>query len=567
MNDRPQFEFKRPPRQKQLEALERSYDAEYFALLMEQRTGKSQVVLDTIAYWYHAGLADALLILAPNGVHRNWVTEEIPVALRDDTRYRTCLWKAGRAKTKAFQTEFEEFLAHDGLAVFSVNVEGIIHESTKTFIRRFLEKRRVFGIVDESLDISNNSSARTKVALKIARSCVGRRILDGTPVDATPLGLFSQFEFLKPGCLGYRNNTAFRTRFATWKMRDHGERNKRCASCAGACYVRPGMADLIRDTFVLPWSREEPRVKPPEGFVTCPRCAGQGVTGKFAFQELQSFQNLDELKTIVDRHSFRVLRSDCADLPPKIYEKRFFELSSAQQASYEELRETYATELRSEGSVTAAMVLTRYLRLQQVTSNFLPIDAEASICVKCSGNGCAYCGELGYVVANGGRPRAVVVDEKRNPRLEALLATIAPLPGKGIVWAKFRYDISTTVKALAEAGRRPVAYFGEVAQEARAKALVDFQRGDADVFVGNPRAGGRGLDLSAANWVVYYSLDWPLRWRRQSEDRAQSLAKTDSVLYVDLVAEGTIDEKVIQALREGKELSDLVTGDPRGSWI
>ena len=112
-----------------------------------------------------------------------------------------------------------------------------------------------------------------------------------------------------------------------------------------------------------------------------------------------------------------------------------------------------------------------------------------------------------------------------------------------------------------------VRYDGSVVGDAREAAKAAFQTGAARILIGNSRAGGRGIDLSAANWMYYYSHDWSLPRRLQSEDRAQSLKKRDSVLYLDCIALDSVDEKIIKALRAGKSLSDLVTGDPKGDWI
>jgi SNF2 family DNA or RNA helicase len=121
--------------------------------------------------------------------------------------------------------------------------------------------------------------------------------------------------------------------------------------------------------------------------------------------------------------------------------------------------------------------------------------------------------------------------------------------------------------ALTGAGLRVVRYDGSASAEAREDGKRAFQVGDVDVIVGNQRAGGRGIDLSAASWVMYYSHDWGLRYRLQSEDRAQSLRRTTSVLYLDVVMEGTVDEKILKALRDGKSLSDVVMGETSGEWL
>jgi N12 class adenine-specific DNA methylase len=82
-NDVQSYQFKTEPFAHQREALFRSMDAEYFGLLMEQRTGKSKVVLDNAAMLHRDGKINGLLIIAPNGVHRNWIADEIKIHLPD----------------------------------------------------------------------------------------------------------------------------------------------------------------------------------------------------------------------------------------------------------------------------------------------------------------------------------------------------------------------------------------------------------------------------------------------------------------------------------------------------
>jgi SNF2 family DNA or RNA helicase len=510
--------FKRQPREKQLEALRISADREYFALFMEQRTGKSQVALDTAAHAFRQGKISALLIIAPNGVHRNWVSDEIPAVLADDTRYRCVTWKSGRMETVARRTDLRELLVHDGLAVLAVNIDALLSTFTKKVINAFLARRPTMTIIDESLDISSPGAKRTKTALAIGRRSVVRRILDGTPVDATPLGLYSQTNFLFPGVLGCSTFAEFKTTFAEYEERT--------------------------------------------------------TRGGQVYAELKGFRNLDMLKERLDRFSFRVTRADCADLPPKVYEKWFFPLPVKHRKIYDQLRREFVIELEGAGTVDGQMILTRYLRLQQITSNFVKTQGEPVPCPFCApadrGTGfalgaddCEHCDGYGIVPASETLTRIDAAD----PRLAALDAVVAKLRGQGIIWAKFRSDYETLRAWALKGGETAVFYHGSIPPDDRADAVTAFQSGRARLFVGNPRAGGRGLDLSAANWVIYYSHDWPLRWRRQSEDRAQSLAKRDAVLYVDLIAEDTVDEKIITALRDGRNLSDLVTGDKPENWI
>ena len=83
-------------------------------------------------------------------------------------------------------------------------------------------------------------------------------------------------------------------------------------------------------------------------------------------------------------------------------------------------------------------------------------------------------------------------------------------------------------------------------------------------FIGNPKTGGYGLTLTSSHTVVYFSNDYSLEVRMQSEDRAHRIGQTNKVTYVDLMAEGTIDEKIVKALNNKIDLASQVMGeDPR----
>jgi len=520
--------FKRQPREHQLEALRRSADADAYGLLFEQRCGKSQPVLDTAAYAYRIGRINTLLIVAPNGVHRNWVTDEIPAALAEDVNPRAIIWRSGRMESKTMKAELRALFEHEGLAILSVNIDAILNDFCSRVMMTFLKKRRVMTVVDESLDISAPGAKRTKRAMVLGRHSVMRRILDGTPVDATPLGLYSQFNFLQHGALGFRTYTEFKAHYAEIVIKQRWDRTR-------------------------------------EDYVDYPDVIG--------------FKNLDELKQRIDAMSYRVTRDQCADLPPKVYEKIYFQLPKEVRRAYDELRTQFRTELQG-GAVSAPLVLTRYLRLQQLTSNIAVIEMEPKRCPVCAKNSsssnaeddvfdadpdCPVCD--GYGVVPGSDEQHPLVSDDRDARLNALGDALDRLRGQGIVWAKFRTDHAAIARMCVLRGINAVFYHGGIDADERFTALRRFQAGDAQLFVGNPRAGGRGLDLSGANFVIYYSQDWPLRWRRQSEDRAQSLVKRDAVLYLDLIAEDTIDEKIVAALRAGRNISDMITGDTAGDWI
>ena len=143
--------------------------------------------------------------------------------------------------------------------------------------------------------------------------------------------------------------------------------------------------------------------------------------------------------------------------------------------------------------------------------------------------------------------------------------------GKIIIWATWTYDIRKIAEVLSEQyGEESVAtYYGETPQDQRQEIVKQFQDPESNLrfFVGQPRTGGFGLTLTAAKTVIYYSNSYDLETRLQSEDRAHRIGQEENVLYVDLVAARTVDEKILQALRDKIEISSQVLGEKARDWL
>lgn len=503
---------KRPWMAHQRKGFELSVNQRNFALLMEMRTGKSQIIYDTIAYQYLRGMIDAALVVAwPAGVHRNWITDEAPQVIPDAVKWKGYVWDAPKAKQVGHKKRQQELLAFNGLAILAVNAESITSEIAKNYIRKFLAKRRVFLVADESTFMKTAGKKRsiTMHAFGNGANVVFKRILDGTPTGEGPLDLYSQFKFLDTNILGPPDYAAFKRYYSEWEDKFKAD---------GTSY---------------------------------PTMIG--------------YRNLDILNQRMARVSYRVLRSDCADLPPKMYVKRYVDLSAEQLRVYNDLRDQYRAELASGQTIKADMALTRYLRLQQVLGNRLPEINSAIVCGSCMGDGCEACDDEGIIETT---TPPIVIDPNNNPRLDALMHEARQLDGKkSIIWARFRIEVTEIIEQLRSIGRNPVRYDGMVSSADKALALKRFQDGDATDLVGSARAGGRGLRMSAADVMMYYSNDFALLARLQSEDRAETMDQTESTTIIDFVSPETIDETIVDALRRKKKIADIITGDKQGVWL
>ena len=251
--------------------------------------------------------------------------------------------------------------------------------------------------------------------------------------------------------------------------------------------------------------------------------------GTRTFPQVVGFRNLQELTDKLQPFSSRLTKKECLDLPDKIYSTRYVELSPEQERVYKEIVEVAVTEL-SGSVITITSVLTAIVKLQQVVCGHLK-DEE---------------GET-HDIANG--------------RMSALAEIIEEMSGKAIIWCNFVRDVELIRDYLAEKfGDDSMAlYYGPINDEDRANGIRRFQDdSECRFFVGTGATGGKGITLTAANTVIYYSNSYNLETRLQTEDRAHRIGQRNAVNYIDLIAKGTIDEKIVTALKNKTALASEV---------
>lgn len=487
--------FKTTPYAHQQQALERSRGASSFALFMDMGTGKSKVAIDTATDLFADGKIDAVVILAPNGVHRNWVVNEIPAHCPEEVNPRAAYYSASpkASERKAWDSLYTD---DSGLRFFCFNIESASNKKGQEAIRTLIFTLRVLLVLDESHRIKTPGAKRTKFLVNISRHAEYRRILTGTAITQSPLDFYAQLKFLDPTITGYTTFTAFRNHFAEVERRR--TRNNR------------------------------------RGY----------------YDHVVAYRNIDELERAVAPHCFRVTKEECLDLPEKVYEKVYVELTPVQNRLYRQMLEESVAVLSekiidlpaelkgapperlllfyADQKVSAQNALTRLLRLQQIVCGSVPNDD----------------GESTEIESN---------------RIKTLLETVEDIPGKTIIWARFRRDLSIISDELRSryGDTSVVEYHGGIDNSHRAEAVERFQNDPAArFFVSQQHSGGIGLTLTAATTVIYYSNDYSLEARLQSEDRCHRIGQTNKVTYIDLIASGSIDEEILTALNTKRRMAD-----------
>jgi SNF2 family DNA or RNA helicase len=258
-----------------------------------------------------------------------------------------------------------------------------------------------------------------------------------------------------------------------------------------------------------------------------------------SFKQIVGYRRLDELKEKLDRFAYRVKKEECLDLPDKLYVKREVDLTPEQLKYYNEMK-AFAMAQIDGGLVSTVNALTQLMRLHQIVCGHVKLDDGTVI-------------------------------ELPNKRMDELLSVVEETDGKLIIWANYRHDIEAIKMALSkEYGMNAVGmYYGDTEMDERKRVLEEFQNPESEMrfFVGNPSTGGYGLTLTAANTMVYYSNSFDLEKRLQSEDRAHRIGQTKNVTYIDLIAVGTVDEKIVKALRAKIDIATQVLGEEIKAWL
>ena len=255
------------------------------------------------------------------------------------------------------------------------------------------------------------------------------------------------------------------------------------------------------------------------------------------FTVIDGYINEEELRDKIAPYCFRVTKAECLDLPPKIWEREVVELTPEQKRIYSELK-AHATAELAEGHITATRVITRMIRLHQL------------VC--------------GYAVDEEGNMREV-----KHNRLEQLMEILSDYKNKVVIWANYIYSINQIVERITkDYSPEAVARFDGTNSDTRNNEETRWKSDPKCRFmIATQQSGGLGNNWIEANLVIYYSNNYNLELRMQSEDRSHRGGQTKSVTYIDLVCPGTVDETIIGALRDKIDLDTVITGDNYRQWL
>lgn len=362
----------------------------------------------------------------------------------------------------------QEILKHAAPEMLSkVTICGIESLSSSVRVNAYLinlvRNARTYLVVDESLLVKNPRAYRTENILRIAGCCDYRLILNGTPVSKNEADLFSQFYLLDWRILGYQSYWSFAANHLEYDPRN------------------------------------------PKRVIRC--------------------LNKEHLARKIAPYTYQVKKADCLDLPKKIWQRRYFDLTEDQANHYNEAAD----------HLLFALEETKPETIYRLFSGL-----QAVIC----GGRVRFAKKAGYEHT---LTSPFFADPLDDPRFQCLLQELPE--EKSIVFCSYAKDVRNIANHLNQTrgAETAVMFDGSVTQRKRFEAIEQF-RDKSSYLIANRNCAGYSLNLQFCHNIVYYSNTWDLATRLQSEDRVHRIGQEEPIAILDICAENTLDERILDCL-------------------
>lgn len=524
-----------------------------FALFDEMGAGKTLQTIVGAQLLHEAGVIDHVIVVAPAAVRSVWFDPDLGELRKHlwDSLKDVYIEQYHAGKRRAWSLGKP---TGRGLKFIVTNYEFI--RAAKR-LEPLLERAntRTLLVCDESSAIKNAKAEQTKAVLLLRRQCGRVLLLNGTPIANNPLDMYAQGLVMDPRILECKSYFHFRAKYA--------------------------------------------------------------VMGGFQQRQVIAWQNLEDMQRRFRPYVLRRLKTDCLDLPPKLDPVSLtVPLTPETWHKYREMRDEMVAWLAHDKVAVASQAVVKGMRLAQLASGFLGgiQQVEASLAEMMRPDGVEDEEDRPSFI-----PRVHSTDHFNTTRWTQRVMTMEPtdpkdkivyLPPEDIgrekldffldwvaarleddpnlkllAWCRFRPELARTVEALKE--RFPQVHVGAIwggqtqdryktiageqvlikeGERGRALRLLDPRTTPTGpvIVVGTPSTGSMGLNLTAANVVIYLSNDFSLKTRLQSEDRVHRPGQTRGVSYFDLVATGpagqkTIDHLIIKALHDKEDVATWTT--------
>lgn len=509
----------------QAAALERYEGEAVIPLFFDPGLGKTYTSIAIADRKFFNGDIDAVLVIAPNGVDKQWANQEIPKWCESDYT----IYNNKKSKKPIPFTPGK-------LNFCCVNIDQFSTISSYVRYVEWANAHNTMIVLDEATRIKNPKAKRTErllyefnTVVKRGRAIISsvpktraRIILTGTPITNGLCDVWSMFEFLEPGYFGL-NWYAFQNKYEMFHAIDVNGR-------------------MIR----IPVSEDVWKViKACNTYEQANMLYGVTLDTYDVIKSQQKFEgpykHVEQLRQLMVRNAMFVKIEDVQDMPERTYIKRMVDMSPEQSRVYSEMEAEMIAQYNGK-EVTAKSKLTMYLRLQQIASGFVVPEAIFE--------GMTEEEMLEYLQDPKVEPEWV-----SDTKIKQLMLDLEELKGEPvIIVTHFSAEAQALYEALTKEGYRVCLQTGFK----RAGTIDGFQAGEFDILLANIKVISMGFNLQRAHYMFFYSNTFSLEDRIQVEARIYRTGQKNRCIYYDYISTNTIDMKVLAALRSKKTLSDYV---------
>lgn len=463
---------KTKPYDHQKRILEETWNKPYWGLFLEMGVGKSKIVIDTVANLYLSGRIEAVLYIAKKGEYLNFPVYEIPTHMPDNVQYDSFQY-TGYSSTKQLAVVKGAIASSAKLRIFSMNIESVRQGRGFKIAEAFCKStKKLMIIVDESTILKDHRSSQHKALMELRDYAEYARIMTGTLIPRAPVDVFNQSRFLNRMAMGVKTLTAFRAMYEE------------------------------QETVFL---------------------------GNRRFQKTVGVKNIDKFRRQIRTFGTVLRKTDCLDLPPKIFAKKVVPLTMEQVKLYQDFVDYSISEIDGE-FVEAVNALSVMSKLHQIVCGQIRMPDGTYRPVE--NNRAHYVADFCEEVFESGQKKIVLWSHFR----EATAGLYLELDrrGFGIEWL--------------QAG---------ITSEERSERIANFKTNpQVQVFLGNPQSSGFGITLTEASTMAYYSNSDNFEHRLQSEDRIHRIGQSQTCMYYDFHTPGTVEDAILDRTRSKGEVRD-----------
>lgn len=420
-----------------------------------------------------------------------------------------------------------------------VSLEMFQKRQVPEIVKKYLDscEKEPLIILDESSRIKTNTpvkddtckSQRTQAILKLNN--IGERcILTGTFMSTSPMNAYDQVKFLQDD-------------FFTEGMYEFSEKyeikmNMHLKRKTVRALITPEVYRRVRNKLVACKNDVTKLAGAMDYAYRSYGISKDSCVAIIKSPEFTTRKNIDKLWKRLEGLIYRFTKDQVVDLPPKVYSEIKIQLSEEQKKLYLQLQNLHCTD----NVVVGNNALTLYHRFQDICNGFEPV--EESI-------------EVTEVEEDKEVPKNIVLKKlKENPKLNALLEVIEQIGNEqAVIWcsrSSLLYEIFNTLQTK---GYKVGVYDGKVNRKQRDEYYNGFKNKNVQFLIANQASASYGLDgLKDANYAVYVCNSYSSELRAQSEDRIYRGEIKNSKFIIDITMEGTCEQKVMYALKEGKQL-------------